>query len=149
MNKIEAVVCQSKYAKAPHLMIAVDGIPWDIWLSSAVQNDDYLGLVPAISSLDNNDERSIAWKRIYPPATGKHIAPILICPDDLDFSCTVVVAEISRQPGVVIWHRSGLDRTQTNHANDIGTNVQWFPEVGLLQFTEQEYTNCLEQFKNF
>ncbi len=34
--------------------------------------------------------------------------PILSCPDDMDFSCIVLVADIVRQDDVVAWKRIGM-----------------------------------------
>lgn len=40
------------------------------------------------------------------------ITPILTCPDDLDFSCIVIVAEVFKQNDKVIWRRIGrVDHT--------------------------------------
>lgn len=36
------------------------------------------------------------------------ITPILSCPDDMDFSCIVLVADVIRQDDMVIWKRIGL-----------------------------------------
>ena len=36
------------------------------------------------------------------------ITPILSCPDDMDFSCIVLVADVVRQGDMVIWKRIGL-----------------------------------------
>ena len=38
--------------------------------------------------------------------------PILLCPEDLDFSCTVIIAEIKKTDKYVIWKRIG----QINHS---------------------------------
>lgn len=42
------------------------------------------------------------------------ITPILSCPDDFDFSCILIVADIVRQNHKVIWKRIG----QVNHAGE-------------------------------
>ena len=34
--------------------------------------------------------------------------PILSCPDDFDFTCTVIVAEVEKRDDKVIWHRIGI-----------------------------------------
>ncbi len=36
------------------------------------------------------------------------ITPILSCPDDMDFSCIVIVADVVKQDDTVIWKRIGL-----------------------------------------
>src|SRR5256885_12178179 len=52
MNVIEAVMHMSLYAKAPHPVLVVDGVPLELWLKeadcSAVFGEDTVGgLVPA------------------------------------------------------------------------------------------------------
>ena len=37
----------------------------------------------------------------------KAIVPILMCPDDLDFSCVVLVVEVEKTENTIIWKRAG------------------------------------------
>ena len=42
------------------------------------------------------------------------ITPILICPEDLDFSCIVIVADVIKTDDKVIWRKIGM----VNHSNE-------------------------------
>ncbi len=147
MNKIEAVQHQSKHASASYLMFAIDGMPLDIWLQERTGDRAYLGLVPSLTELTDERELEVAWERII-PASSSQIAPILICPDDLDFWCTVVVAEISKDnEEEICWRRLGLNLTKPYRAEDLGADVDWIERIGPLRFGWAEYISCIEQFR--
>lgn len=38
------------------------------------------------------------------------IYPILMCPDDNDFSCTIIVAEIRNCGDLIQWKQIGIDK---------------------------------------
>ena len=47
----------------------------------------------------------------------KAITPILSCPEDMDFSCTVLVADVIKTKDKVCWKRIGI----VNHDNEISS----------------------------
>ena len=73
------------------------------------------------------------------------IVPILVCPDDLDFSCIVVVCEVKYMETSVQWKRIGIDTTGI--PNYIGKDIEWFRMIPLLEFPLNQYQNCLNGFK--
>lgn len=147
INKIEAVKYQSKYAKTAHLVFAIDGIPLDVWLQDHAGDQNYIGLVPALTWLSDERELEVAWRRII-PFRNSQVAPILICPDDADFSCTVVVAEVCKEgEEVICWRRLGIDMTTTHNPEELGATVEWIKQIGILRFGLAEYMSCIEQFK--
>lgn len=148
VTKIQARECRTKYASKPHLAFFLDGEPLDVWLSNQVANDGYLGLVPALTWLNDPEEKSVAWERIFPSVGGRSVAPILVCPDDQDYSCTVIVAEIVVDASYVHWQRLGLDQSKMNRAEDVGTNVAWFEGLGALSFDKEKYEICLKAFRS-
>lgn len=60
-------------------------------------------LAPAHSPLYDDAEISLAWDRLLAVAEGKtSIVPLLVCLDDLDFSCRLIVAEqVCRRGGLI------------------------------------------------
>jgi hypothetical protein len=149
INKIEAVKYQTKHADAAHLVFAIDGMPLDVWLQEHLGDQEYIGLVPALTWLRDERKLAVAWERII-PCISSQVAPILVCPDDQDFSCTVVVAEICKEnEEEICWRRLGIDMTTApaGHPEELGTTVEWIKGVGPLRFRLAEYIACIEQFK--
>lgn len=120
MNKISTDLYQSKYAQTPHGGLLVDNIPLDIWLSRRLNWSDLEGLVPAQGWLFKKDEFEYARYMIssftdYMPSDAsewndagtKIIVPILVCSDDCDFSCTVIVVEQQYEADEIRWNQLG------------------------------------------
>lgn len=72
-------------------------------------------LWPAWSkSLEWEGDVRFVWKAIE---LDKAVLPLLLCPDDVDFTCIVVVAEVEKTEDFVYWNRVGFvlhDREEVN-----------------------------------
>lgn len=139
MNRIEAIRAPSKFVSEPHLAIAVDGVPLDMALGVE-------GLVSALLGWFHNDEDSVVpWERILPDVGCSGYAPVLICPDDLDLSCSVIIAEVAAEPEAIRWDRLGYNAA-ASHA--VGSLVRWEPRWGPYRFSRTEYETCLAAFRS-
>jgi hypothetical protein len=108
VNRIEAIRAPSLYVPEPHLAIAVDGIPLDELLDTARPDLRIVGLVSSLLGWFHHEaDCLIPWQRILPPVGCTGYAPIFICPDDLDLSCSVLMAEVVAEPDAVRWDRFG------------------------------------------
>ncbi len=151
MNRIEAIEATTKYVPEPHKLLMVDGMPLDVLLDSARPDCYLLGLVPTLLDwLSDPRERELVWQRILPPVGSSAVAPVLMCPDDLDLWCTVAVAEVVLEQSAVWWHRIGLDASKPKpedmpHA--VGATVDWIDGLGPYCFSRAEYEQCLAAFK--
>ena len=84
----------------------------------------------------------------YSPEKGtKRNCPILMCPDDCDFSCILIIAEIENTGSTVKWNKIGVDKMKEYEAEKIGTTVKWFEKVEPLEFGIAEYKSMIEEFK--
>lgn len=54
--------------------------------------------------LDNSGDVKFVW---YLIDLDDAVLPVYLCPDDLDFSCTVVVVEVKKTDNSVYWKRAG------------------------------------------
>jgi len=135
----------TKYGPAPELVITVDGVALDVLLAEQLGIEDLRGLVPALSSLEDAGELSVALERFRSEGTERTNAPVLVCPDDLDFSCSVVIAEIERSEGWVTWNRLGLDASPPAERR-VGDKVDWFAGIGPWRFPRGEYESCFNAF---
>lgn len=128
--------------------MTLDGVPLDEWLDAATHSDKHTGMVPAFN-LRQADEESLVWQRIFPLPGCRSLAPLLICPEHLDFSCMVVMAEVWRpqlEDQQVVWLRLGYNQTWLNSLDDIGHTMDWIPDLQPLVFGKQDYLDCLECF---
>ncbi len=70
-----------------------------------------------------------------------------MCPDDCDFPCTIVVAEIECYNDTVKWHKIGLDITKDWKAESIGSEVKWFDKLPSLEFSKAQYSSMINTFE--
>lgn len=103
----------------------IDGIPlheyMKKWLDMPVE--DLAVTWNAVFDFDG-DARFMSW--LF--KKDKLNLPILSCPDDLDFSCTVIVAEVEKTNKYVLWKRIGA----VNHSIE---NIKEENEHGIV-FTD-------------
>lgn len=146
MNRIEAIRTRSRYVSEPHLVIAVDGIPLDELLDKAIPDSNIAGFVSSLLGWFHNEgDRVIPWQRILPEVGCTGYAPILICLDDLDYDCTVVIVEVFAEADAIRWDRLGFD---VSHTSEVGACVRWEPRFGQYRFTRAQYEQCLTAFRN-
>lgn len=147
MNRLEVFEAPSRYIEEPHKVLAVDGTPLDERLDAACPDGHLLGLVPVrLDGLHDPKERELVRERILPAVGGIAMAPLLVCPDDLDFGCTVIVAEVVREASVVWWRRIGVDATDARSSDMprcIGSAVNWIDGVGPFCFETTAYERCV------
>lgn len=149
MNRIEGLLDKSEYEGYwDYINFKIDGFWLDEKLGELYPDCMYKGLIPTLVDwMERKDEKEVVWKRIFPNKNETSICPILMCPDDNDFSCTIIVAEITNHGDFVKWNRLGLDITKEWEAEKIGSKVEWFDKINELSFEISEYLKMLENFK--
>jgi hypothetical protein len=67
-----------------------------------------------------------------------------MCPDDCDLWCTVIVADVVKAKGYIIWDKIGIDMSTREDMllgyDCIGTKVDWLEKLPKLIFVDTEYT---------
>jgi hypothetical protein len=149
MNTIRAVLNKSDYGiYEDYLNIRIDDYFLDEKLDEMYPGQEFKGLVPTLNFwLNNPDESKVVWERIHPKVNQKSICPVLMCPDDADFTCTLIVADILSLNNVVIWERLGLDKTADPNPKSVGSVVDWFDKIGPLCFDVAIYKQSISEFK--
>lgn len=143
---IRAADYNSKFSTEPHLNLWIDGEPMQEWLHRLVPEAGMEGLVPAwLGWLNDPAEREIVRQRMVPRSGETQRVPLLVCPDDLDFSCTVVIAEVTATEDEVIWERLGLDTSRSEDPSEVGSQVDWFA-IPAIRFPRGEYLECVKSF---
>jgi len=145
-HRISAEMFKSRHATAPHPVFAIDGVSLDLWLSERVPGDWISGLVPAQGWLIDDADFALAWRKIERVDDGcSTIVPILICPDDVDLNCSVVVVEQIGSGSEIIWRRFG--RPSDSRGDQCGTTVMWFETYPTCAFDLTEFQTTLADFK--
>jgi hypothetical protein len=156
MDSIKAIYGLSPHCgDKEHLCIFINGTRLDEILSKI--EADFFGLVPSL--LDWYDEgfppsakeKQYVWSQAKLEG-GTRILPILLCPDDFDFSCTTIVVEVIDSGETVLWNRFGVDVTEFSSDEAelpkyIGKKVNWFPDVKPFVFSKSEYLKCIGSFE--
>jgi hypothetical protein len=150
MNTITAEILETEFVDKPHISIVIDDEPLDMLIAGEDEFGEVhsVGLVPTLLDwLNDEKERAFVWERILPEQGKRAIAPVLMCPDDCDLVCTVVVAEIENKVTEIVWKRIGIDVGRTgDDLQTIGKKVEWF-DLPAYRFATEEYKRALAQFK--
>ncbi|MDT3429119.1 hypothetical protein J2Z22_004719 [Paenibacillus forsythiae] len=108
-NHIKVEKHKSQYIQDEHYTIIIDGMALDVRLHDLYPNDHYLGLIPAmIDWLSFEEEKRLVHSR-YRSTRNPEILPLLMCPDDCDLYCTLIVAEVITKDEEINWNKIGLD----------------------------------------
>ncbi len=74
--------------------------------------------------------------------------PVLMCPDDCDLSCTVIVAEVETGDKYIKWNRLGIDKSNPRELIEknifLVTGVEWLDKVPQMSFSKESY-RCIER----
>ncbi len=135
------------YVPHAHPTIMIDGMPLDELLQKLYPDQLLHGLIPVIVDwMHIEQEAKIVVERFYSNHS-QVILPILMCPDDCDLSCTIVVAEVIQSNDKIIWNRIGYDRSECNQTAstiNIGTTVNWFDGIDRMIFDKEAYYTSLK-----
>lgn len=148
MNKISAKYTKSEYSKELHLVIHIDDVALDKLLELHYPSEGFLGLVPTLLNwLTDEKERKIIWERIDDDC--RQIVPILVCPDDLDFSCILINVDIQKTKHTVKWVKFGIEQGMTRHSpGTIGRHVKWLDKIKPMEFDRKDYDAFISVFRD-
>ena len=149
MNTIKGIQDQSDYeGNYDYVNYRIDGYWLDEKLEELYPGNMYKGLIPTLVYwMEIDSEKKVVWDRILPKDNEVAMCPILMCPDDCDFSCTLIIAEIHSFSEVVQWKRIGVDETREWGVEKVGTKVKWFDDFPVLNFRKNDYQKMLDIFQ--
>ena len=147
MNTLAAKLDTSDYGYEDYLNYNIDGYWLDKILEETYPGNFFVGTIPTLSGMVVKEEEKMVWQRILPGKGKTTICPILMCPDDLDFSCTLIVAQIENTEDSIKWSKIGLDKTTNFSPQNVGTVVEWLEAVGPFEFSKTDYFTMLDSFK--
>ncbi|GED72991.1 hypothetical protein BRE01_66930 [Brevibacillus reuszeri] len=149
VNKIEVESLKSAHCEAEHHTIVIDGTPLDLLLHSQYTSDNLLGMIPTIIDwVDEPKEKEFLKKR-FNSEDKEVILPVLMCPDDCDLLCTVIVANVVKTDEYIIWKQVGIDRSNEEFRqlgyDGIGTTVDWLEKIPPMTFENTIYISQLRK----
>ncbi|WP_445656557.1 hypothetical protein [Achromobacter sp. NCFB-sbj8-Ac1-l] len=143
-NLLSIASHKSKYSADFYRAFAIDGVPLEVWLPRHNPEAE-LYLVGAHSGLDSDDDTCLMWERIYSTTPGsKTLVPLLVCPDDLDLTCTVIVAEQHADEHHIHWRRFGLLRDLITLQSPA---VDWYESIPNLSLERSHFQSVLDAFR--
>lgn len=148
INQISVENMRSKYVSDAHPTILIDRIPLDIMLNEIYPDKLFIGLIPTIIDwIHMEDERELV-EQAYDMKDEVKIMPVLMCPDDCDLSCTVIVAEVETGNKYIKWNRLGINKNNPRELIEknmfLETEVEWLDKIPKLFFSKKSY-RCIER----
>jgi len=134
VNSVDIVYERLKGFPIPQYQIIVDGVLLNDFLNSETNSNDFDLLVPPIGLMFEQDQKKVFELLEYRNV----IFPLLVCPDDLDFSCIVVSVYVTEKKNQTTWEywAYGLDMSKPIHCRK-------------LIFDKNEYRNFVNKFKSY
>lgn len=149
VNKIEVVTMKSEYCKVEHHTIVIDSTPLDLLLHNYYPSNNLLGMIPTIIDWVYNLKEKECIKGRFNSASKEVVLPVLMCPDDCDLSCTVIVANVIKADGYIIWKQVGIDMSTREDMllgwEGIGSKVDWLDKIPHMTFEEAQYSSHLRK----
>jgi hypothetical protein len=135
------IQAKSQYVNKDHYVILIDGNSLDLRLHNLYPEELFLGLIPTIADWMSIDEEAKFVQQRFTMDQECKIVSILMCPDDCDLFCTLIVAEVLISGDYIKWRRIGVDHSEIRHNNYemIGTKVTWLEKVPEMIFDKEEY----------
>ena len=148
MNTIKVEIDKSEYGADDFANYRIDNYWLDEKLEELYPGNFYGGTIPTLLfGMEIPKEKEVVQKRILPNENETSICPILMCPDDCDFSCTLIVAEIKNCGNTIKWNKIGIDKTTEFDAEKVGSKVEWFDKLNGFEFSKVDYDQMLAEFK--
>lgn len=151
ISRIETNILVNPFTNYNYYDILIDGISLEETILKNLNIEIKKGLVSTfLNWLSNPSERETVWKRTLPEIDQTTFLPILMCGEDLDLLCDVIIAETVTDNNYVYWKRFGLDiGNGENMPKSIGKNVQWFMNSSEIIFDKNQYSEVLNKFRKY
>lgn len=136
INSISTKTYLNSFSGNYFYIIEIDGKPLeDIILENQTQVSR--GIVPTLLNwLENEEERKEVWERTLPVEGTKADFPILMCSEDIDLWCTLIMVEVTTDEKYVYWNKFGLENSDAQTPKEIGKNIEWFPNIPKMIFSK-------------
>jgi hypothetical protein len=143
-HSISAARHQAKFARNACAWLLVDGIGIEQWLAEHLNYEEAAMLGLSLIWLLDEEDGALASRRWTPGEDGTStLVPLLVCSDDMDFDCTVLVVEQIVADGVITWERFGMS---VSGGHEVGIQTRWMPDCQPVSFAAADFQQALEDF---
>ncbi|MBP5077773.1 hypothetical protein HUS84_28175 [Pseudomonas chlororaphis] len=144
LHRIDATYHQASFSRSSCAWLTIDDVAIEQWLSSHLNEPDVAKLGLSLMWLLDEDEDALAKRRFIPGQEGTStIVPLLVCSDDMDFDCTVMVAEQVVEGDTVRWARFGWS---VSGKLEVGVSTRWDANSQPVCFDLVNFNAALEKF---
>jgi hypothetical protein len=141
-HRIHATVHKANCLSSACAWLSVDGVGLEQWLASHLDYPDIERLGLSLMCLVDDEELALAKRRLVPGEDGTStLVPLLVCCDDMDFDCTVVMVEQVVHGDTIQWRRFGHSATG---GLDVGASTRWFAQSKPVTFARAEFRAAFE-----
>lgn len=153
MNKLSIIDIEDDiYSETTYSGLAVDDVQLDDWLARFVDNPNEKLKVNTIKGLwfslniDLYSDTKLVWRYLGQlQQQAISYVPLLVCPDDVDLSCTVVVTEQQALNDKIVWKRFGFVLGKVEEQNSDA--IEWLDNVPELIFNKDNFIEVFSEFK--
>lgn len=148
LNQIATKTYKNPFSNKNYYIIEVDGKSLEDYILEITKL--HKGLVPTLLNwLHDKSERKTDWNRVLPKIGTTANLPILMCSEDIDLWCDLIIVEVEVDNKFVYWNRFGIDDTNTNKPSQLGQNTLWFDNTPTFVFDKSQYKNILTAFRKY
>jgi hypothetical protein len=144
LHRIHADYHQATFSRSACAWLFIDDVPIERWLNDHLE---YPGLdMNALSLiwLLDEEEDALAQRRFAPAEDGSStLVPLLVCSDDMDFDCFVLMTEQVIDGDTLHWRRFGLS---VSSGLEVGISTRWDAENRPVSFSLAQFCGALEDF---
>lgn len=145
LHTIKAARHQAKFSRNACAWLLIDDVGVEKWLAEHLEDEQVSFLGLSLIWLTNDAEEALAKRRFTPGEDGSStIVPLLVCSDDMDFGCTVLVAEQVVQGDSLIWIRFGWSLSE---GLEVGAQTRWISGSQPVEFELEDFKCAMEDFE--
>lgn len=144
LHAIKAARHQAKFSRNACAWLLIDDVGIEKWLAEHLADEQVSFLGLSLIWLINDAEEALAKRRFTPGEDGSStVVPLLVCSDDMDFGCTVLVAEQVVQGDSLSWIRFGWSLSE---GLEVGAQTRWISGSQPVEFALEDFHCALEDF---
>lgn len=142
--RIHADYHQAKFNRSTSAWLFIDNLPIEQWLNNHLEYPDLDMNGLSLLWLLDEEEDALAQRRFVPSDDGTSTpVPLLVCSDDMDFNCLVLMTEQVIDGDTLHWRRFGLS---VSSGLEVGISTRWDVEDRPVSFSLAEFRKALEDF---
>jgi hypothetical protein len=144
LRSINAALHQAKSARSACAWLLIDGVGIEQWLAEHLDYEEAAMLGLSLIWLIHEEEQALAKRRWTPGEDGTStLLPLLVCSDDMDFDCTVLMVEQVVADGLITWERFGMS---VSSGLEVGIQTRWMTDCEPVSFAAADFQQALEDF---